>query len=84
MWLEKEKNWETQYTYDAQWENGYGGWAHFLFLFLGIRILANFDPKIAKLVEFKIEILSKIFSISLWKNGKFSSQKGNTGWAPQN
>jgi hypothetical protein len=36
--------------------------------------LANFDPKIAKLVEFQIGEISKIFSISLWKNGKFSPQ----------
>jgi hypothetical protein len=38
---------------------------HFFFLFLGIKILANFDPKIAKLVEFQIGEISKIFSISL-------------------
>jgi len=41
--------------YGAQWENGYGGWVLFLFLFLGIKILEKFNPKIEKLVGFKIE-----------------------------
>ncbi len=69
--------------YGAQWENGYGGWVLFLFLFLGIKILEKFNPKIEKLVGFKIEKNSKFFSISLPKNGKLSPKKRNTGWAPQ-
>jgi hypothetical protein len=50
---------------------------------LGIKILEKFNPKIEKLVGFKIEKNSKFFSISLPKNGKLSPKKRNTGWAPQ-
>jgi hypothetical protein len=36
-------------------------WLLFLFLFLGIKILENFNPKIEKLVGFKIEKKFQIF-----------------------
>jgi hypothetical protein len=55
-------------------ENGYGGWAQcvFLFHFLGNKILAKFDLKIAKLVEFTVGYFS---STSLSKNGEISPEK---------
>jgi hypothetical protein len=44
----------------------------------------KFDPKIAKLVEFTIESRnSKIFPISLSKNGEILPKTENNGWAPQ-
>jgi len=58
----------------------------FLFsIFLGIKILVEFDPEIAKLVEFTLEFFFKIkiFSISLSKNGEILPGQKTTGWAPQ-
>jgi hypothetical protein len=44
---------------------------------LGIKILAKFDLKIAKLVEFTVFCF---FSISFSKNGEISPEKKDTGW----
>jgi hypothetical protein len=49
----------------------------FSFLFLGIKILASFNPKIAKLVEFKIE-KNPIFSQFLYQKMANFHQKKET------
>jgi hypothetical protein len=49
----------------------------FFFHFLSIKILVKFDPKLTKLIEFRLwkTKISIFFSISLSKNGEILPQK---------
>jgi hypothetical protein len=49
----------------------------FFFHFLGIKILAKFDLKIAKLVDLQLNVFSQ-FLCQKWRN--FARKKKDTGW----